>query len=94
MWFNTGINVVGPSSLTVRPTVYFVQGPQRVWALESQLHDSRTGLPAQALPVLGSGSVLGIPLVLDWKIGLLYTMTSCVQKDRDAHHEHAAATWY
>ena len=27
---------VGPASLTVRPTVYFVQGPQRLWALESQ----------------------------------------------------------
>ena len=30
-------NAVGPSSLAVRPTVYFVQGPQRLWALESQL---------------------------------------------------------
>ena len=58
-------NVVGPSSLTVSPTVYFVQGPQRLWALGSQLHDSHTGLPGQALPVLGSGSVLGIPLELE-----------------------------
>ena len=56
---------VGPSNLTVRPTVYFVQGPQRLWELESKLHGNRTGLPGQALPVLGSGSVLGIPLVLD-----------------------------
>ena len=58
-------NAVGPSSLTVRPTMYFVQGPQRLWVLESQLHGSRTGLPGQALPVLGLGSVLGISLVLD-----------------------------
>ena len=58
-------NAVGPSSLTVRPTVYFVQGPQHLWALESQLRGSRTGLPGQAQPVLGSGSVLGIPLGLD-----------------------------
>ena len=59
-------NAVGPSSLAVRlTTVYFVQGPQHLWALESQLHGSFTGLPGQAQPELGSGSVLGFSLVLD-----------------------------
>ena len=56
---NYNYKAVGPSSLTVRPTVYFAHGPQCLRALESQLRGSPTGLPGQVLPVLESGSVLG-----------------------------------
>ena len=84
-------NAVGPSSLIETycvfrpgPTAFMGTGIATAW----QPHwASRPGTAGTGVRVS-----LGNALVLDWKTGLLYTTTSCVQND--AHHEHAAATWY
>ena len=56
---NNYYKVVGPSSLTVRPKVHFVQGPQRLWALESQLHGSSIGLSRPGTASTGARVSLG-----------------------------------